>query len=227
MNATHRNHIKKLERIDSELAALRDEHARICVRIAELETTRRTGIAAFASEIVSGLDLSRVSVSQLMDRLATLNDVRHADDDSAATEGDVNHARGDVNVFVRISRNASVEKRALLDAHGLRWNGRTGGWSGSVSATQLAKLHLVFKSKVTARPMPGADEPSAISQESAVSPVCAGDTGQHEPDATQTMRDRADQVEQSPVRPVMTTTLFRGLPVRRPPASLPDPESPA
>jgi hypothetical protein len=229
MTTPHRSLIKQLERIDNELAALRDQHGRISARIATLETTRKTGLLKIASEIVSGLDLSQVPVSRLIDRLATLNEVHHDDDDSVTTEEDVNRQRDDsIKTFVKLSRNTTAEKRALLEGSGLHWNGRAAGWSGSVGSAELARLHLVFKNRVTP-PMTDAGESPAFSQESDAEPLCADeaqDAAQGEPDALETRTDKSEPVEQTVVMPTMTT-LFRGLPLRRPPANLREPENPA
>lgn len=225
---THRSHIKQLERIDNELAALRDQQMRIGARIATLEAMRKTGLLEIASEIVSGLDLSHVPVSRLIERLTMLNEVHHDDDDSVMVEEDVNRERDDdIKAFVKISRNTTAEKRAVLEANGLCWNGRAGGWSGSVSAVQLAKLHIVFKSRVTARPMIDVGESPAISHESTASHACADeaqDAPQGEPDPPGTRIDQGEPVEQAVVMPAMTA-LFRGLP-RRPQADLPESDNP-
>jgi hypothetical protein len=190
---------------------------------------RKTGLLEIASEIIEALDLSHVPVSRLIDRLTMLNEVHHADDDSAATEEDVNHERDDnIKTFVKISRNTTAEKRAVLEANGLRWNGRAGGWSGSVSAAQLAKLHVVFKNRVTPPSMTDTGDSRALSEKSDAGPPSADeeqDAAQGEPDALETRTDQSEPVEQPVVMPVMST-LYRGLP-RRPPANLPEPDNPA
>jgi hypothetical protein len=228
MSILHRNRIKEIERIDSELATLGGQYERIGVRIADLKATRSKAVAAFATELVSDLDFSRVSVPELIDCLTRLNDDRHAGDDSAATEDDVNRKRGDFKVHVKLSSNASVKNRAILEASGLGWNGRAAGWTGSVGSAELAKLHLVFKNRVTPGPQLEVGEPPTTSHESAPRHVYVDEAQaavQDQPDAPETRRDEGEQADQSPVRPVMTP--FRGLPVRRLPVSLPEPESPA
>lgn len=229
MTTPHRNRIKQLERIDVELAVLRDQSARIKARIVALEAARRTGILEVASETVGRLDLSQVPVSQLLARLMMLNEVEHDDDDSAATEEAVDRQRDDnIKTFFKLSRNTTAEKRAILEASGLHWNGRAAGWTGSVGSAELARLHLVFKNRVTPQPMIDAGDPPAPSHESAADPLRV-DEGQDavQPYALETRTTReGEPVEQGVVRPAMTT-LFRGLPLRRPPARPPEPESPA
>ena len=226
MSARHHNPIKQLERIDIELAALREQRTGIEARIATLKAERKAGVLEIASQTLSRLDLSQVSVPQLLARLESLNDVDHDEDDTATTADPV---RGDcIKAFVKLSRNTTKENRALLESSSLRWNGRAAGWTGSIGSAELARLHLVFKDRVTPQPMIDAGVPPAPSQESAANPIHADETqgpAQAEPDMRETRTDEVEPTAQALV-PVMTT-LLRGLPMRRAPSSPKEPEYPS
>lgn len=232
MAIRRRTRIKELERIDVELAALRDQRARIDARIASLEARRKAGLLEVVNEIVSGLDLSQVPVTRVLARLTTLDKVQRDGDDNAATEEDVDRRqRGEENIktLVKLSRNTATAKRAILEGSGLRWNGRAAGWSGTVGSAELARLRLVFKERVTMPPTIDPGETPLLPQESDADALCVDEVPiatQSEPDAQEARIDEGGPAEQAVTAPVVTT-FFRGLPVRRPLPSLKEPESPA
>lgn len=51
-------------------------------------------------------------------------------------------------VFVRLTRNASADNREILAREGLRWNGRSAGWSGRVTPEALQRLRDAFPGRV-------------------------------------------------------------------------------
>jgi hypothetical protein len=216
MATTHRTRIKQLERADAELAALRDQRARIDARIASLESTRKKDLVAFAADILNGMDLARVSASTICARLTSLHDAVVRNDEGHIATVDANAAYDKVEAFVKISRNASEDKRKLLENAGLHWHGRDGGWTGAVGSASLAQLRDVFGDKVEKPPSPPVGESPLPAQESAVVPA-------HIDEEPVTVQSQAEViVAESPCREVATSTpvhrnpLFRSFPPRRP-----------
>src|SRR5260370_26903690 len=230
MALRHRSRVRELERTAAELAALRDKRARIEVKIASMEAMRKTGLVEVVSESVGGLDLSQVPVEQVLARLTALDEVQPDGDDTALTEEDVDLPEAGneeyVETFAKISRNTTIGKRAILERSGLHWNGRAGGWAGTVGNAALARLRLVFKERVTTPAMIDAGAPPLLPGESGAALLRAAeapDTAPGEPDAGECRTDEGKPAEQVALK----TTLFRGLPAPRPPPSLNEPANPA
>ncbi|MCA1526504.1 hypothetical protein [Bradyrhizobium yuanmingense] len=51
-------------------------------------------------------------------------------------------------VIVRLTRNTSAVNRVMLENAGVRWNGRSGVWSGRVTPSALERLRDVFPDRV-------------------------------------------------------------------------------
>ncbi|WP_369725617.1 hypothetical protein AB8Z38_13385 [Bradyrhizobium sp. LLZ17] len=214
MATTRRTRIKDVERADAELAALRDQRARIDARIEALESTRKADLLKLASDILHGLDLSHVPVLTIIARLSALDGV------AESSEG-VDTARVEevekVETFIRFTRNAGSRKRALLERCGLHWHGRDAGWTGVVGSATLAQLRDVFGDKVEKPPLIAPGGASLCAQESDASPLCADeehDGGASEVDAEVAGTANGDETTDA-AGPVLTKA-FRGFPPRRP-----------
>jgi hypothetical protein len=47
-------------------------------------------------------------------------------------------------VFVKITRNLSADNRRAIEEHGLRWNGKRGGWKGMAEIAAIKSLREKF-----------------------------------------------------------------------------------
>ncbi|MGJ5202799.1 hypothetical protein [Bradyrhizobium sp. HKCCYLR20261] len=164
MATTHSTRIKKLGTIDTELAALRDQRAWIDARIANLESTRKEELIALTTNMLTGMNLARVSASAIC---AALHDVLDRSGDGRRAEAEGGLDGETVETFVRITRNVAIRKRTVLEQCGLHWHGRDGGWSGVVSAARLPRLREVFGDRVERPPLIEERQPHSSVQESA------------------------------------------------------------
>jgi len=169
MATTPRTLIKDVERADAELAALRDQRARIDARIEALESTRKADILKVATGILSGLDLSHLPALTVVARLSALLGAADSSDGADTSTAEEVHK---IETFIRFTRNAGSRKRALLERCGLRWHGRHAGWTGVVGSAALAQLRDVFGNKVEKPPFMAHEGGSLSAQESDAAPVC-------------------------------------------------------
>ena len=103
----------------------------------------KDAVMAIVGDAVGRLDFGQVAIDDLLSSIAALTESIANRSDPAAPSGGAGAL-----VFVRLSRNASASNRQALKAAGLRWNGRSAGWTGSVSRAQLAELRCVFGKRV-------------------------------------------------------------------------------
>jgi flagellar biosynthesis chaperone FliJ len=216
MAAIHRTRIKQLEGADAELAALRDQRARIDARIASLESTRKAYLLEFASEIINGLNLSQVPISAIFAHLSALDRavvVRSDGGDTTTAEENADDEK--VETFIKITRNTAVRKRVILERCGLHWHGRDAGWTGVVGSAALTQLRDVFGDRVEKPPLIAPGEFPLSAQESVVAPLHTDE----EPDSAEGERN-VDAVDSE--TPPTSTTFFRGFPPRRQAPEAPD-----
>ncbi|OSI64707.1 MULTISPECIES: hypothetical protein [Bradyrhizobium] len=218
MATTHRARIKQLEHIDAELAALRDQRARMDARIAILESTRRADLLELASEILAGVDLLQMPVSAICAYLTALDGAVPRSDGADLATTKENAGDEKIATFIKISRNVGKRKRALLEQAGLHWHGRDGGWTGFVGSAALTQLRDVFGDKVEKPRLVAPEAPSSSAQESAAVPSCADE----EPNKADSQLNvgiaectGGDETTFAPLHRIMH---FRGFP-RRPQAS--------
>jgi hypothetical protein len=69
---------------------------------------------------------------------------------------------GDIEVVVKLSRNASLGNRRTLAAAGLHWHGRIGKWTGKTSAGTLEGLRRAFGERVEGRALAGPAEEAGL-----------------------------------------------------------------
>lgn len=217
MATTHRTRIKQLESADAELAALRDQRARIDARIASLESTRKEELIALATDILNDMNLAQVPALTIFAHLTALDGAvdRSHGDHPAEVEEVTDEEK--VEAFVKITRNTAIRKRIILEQCGLHWHGRDAGWTGVVGAVTLAKLRDVFGDRVEKPPLIEPREPCLSAQESDAAPLCADeepDGGGSEADAGAAEIANGESTIDA-VAPV-PTTFFRGFPPRRP-----------
>jgi hypothetical protein len=223
MATTHRTRIKQLECADAELAALRNQRARIDARIASLESSRKADLRELAGEILNGLNLSQVPVSAIFAHLTALDRavVRSDRGDTATAEENADDEK--VETFVKITRNTAVRKRVILERCGLHWHGRDAGWTGVVGSAALTQLRDVFGDRVEKPPLIAPGEFPLSAQERVVVPLHADE----EPDSAEGERDvdmtgNAVGSETTGATAPTLTTFFRGFPPRRQAPEEPD-----
>lgn len=136
--------VRDIEQNQARIAALRNDQVRIGKEIEELMLANKANIMTLVGNAVERLDFGSVAIDDLLLLISKMTEsvgVRSASVASCISPGTI-------QAFVRLSRNASVSNRKVLDSAGLRWNGRSGGWTGLVSAAQLAELRQVFGLRV-------------------------------------------------------------------------------
>ncbi|SFJ29113.1 hypothetical protein [Bradyrhizobium sp. cf659] len=150
-----RNPIKKLEASELVLARMREDRARLDAEIASLEQRHEADVQQFVIEAVKRLNLTQVPAASLLAGLEQLAQGAGVDrpvfdpGGVSADAGPSNDPRQElVEVFVRLSRNASAANRDILTREGCHWNGRSAGWSGRVTAEALQRLRAAFPGRV-------------------------------------------------------------------------------
>lgn len=136
--------VRDIEQNQARIVALRNDQARIDEEINTLMMANKANVMTLVGNAVERLDFGSVAVDDLLSLIAKM--AKTVGDCSASVTPPL--TPGTIQVFVRLSRNASASNRKALDAAGLRWNGRSGGWTGPVSAVQLAALREVFGKRV-------------------------------------------------------------------------------
>ncbi|WMT76976.1 hypothetical protein [Bradyrhizobium sp. Ash2021] len=151
---------REIEHAQAKIALLCQEQARIGQEISHLVATNKAKMMELVGATVERWDLSQVPVQALLSSLSKLSqDVVHDRPNLA----DV----ANIQTFVRFGRNASASNRQRLEAAGLHWNGREGGWVGKVTETELAVLRHAFGARVEKPEHVRAEDNSGMSPEDA------------------------------------------------------------
>jgi hypothetical protein len=185
--------IKEVEGRYTELARLRDQRAQIDVEISRLEVAQEARVEAVLLEAIRKLGIARLPIGEVLATLERLADIQSA---PVPASESAEATSGDIEVFVRISRNAAPDKRCELSASGLHWNGRVGRWTGKINAESLEKLRRTFGERVEgtalAAPAEEAGPERVDAQDSNSSVLCAdldasatGQAAVAEPDKTE------------------------------------------
>ena len=144
--------IKEIEGGRIELAHLFDQRAQLDAEILRLEAAQEARVEAVLLETIRKLGIARLPIGEVLAILKQLAEIQNvpvpASERALAPAG---LPSGDVEVVVKLSRNASVSNRRALAAAGLHWNGRAGRWIGKTSAETLEGLHRAFGGRVEER----------------------------------------------------------------------------
>ncbi|ANW00302.1 hypothetical protein [Bradyrhizobium icense] len=136
--------VRDIEQNQARIAALRNEQVRISEEIEELTLANKANVMTLVGNAVERLDFGSVAIGDFLALISKMSETGVNDSASAVSS----IGPGTIQTFVRLSRNASVANRKALDAARLRWNGRSGGWTGLVSSAQLAELRNTFGDRV-------------------------------------------------------------------------------
>jgi hypothetical protein len=145
--------IKKIEGGRIELAHLLDQRAKLDAEILQLEAAQEARVEDAILEAVRRWRIVRLPIGEVLAVLEQLADTQNilpvpASESALSLAG---LPSGDIEVVVKLSRNASVSNRRALAAAGLHWNGRIGRWIGMTSAEILESLRRGFGERVEAR----------------------------------------------------------------------------
>jgi len=153
---------KELENSGAKLVALQRQQDELASEISRMKQEHDLGVERMIIDIVRRRGIANLPVSEIvatLDRLAgftgeSLSDVRSEEvtgprNDAIASDGqqDATPESG-VETFVKISSNASADNRRVLEAAGLRWNGKQGGFVGRTDVAALEKLREAFGARV-------------------------------------------------------------------------------
>jgi hypothetical protein len=147
-----RTRIREIEGSQVELARLRDQRVQLETEISRLEAAQEARLEGAILEAVRRLRIARLPIGKVLAALEQLADNQNVP--VPASESVAAPARlpsGNIEVFVKLSRNASSANRRELSAAGLHWNGRVGRWTGKINAEALEKLRRVFGERVEDR----------------------------------------------------------------------------
>jgi hypothetical protein len=152
--------IREIEHAQAKIAALREEYARTGQELSYWVGMHKSKVVELVGATVERLDLSHVPIQNLLSSLTQLGDdaVRNGANATLAEEADI-------EVFVKIGRNASSSNRRALETAGLHWHGRQAGWLGVVTTAQLAELRRTFGGRLEKPEQVGAEEDPGVSQE--------------------------------------------------------------
>ncbi|MDB5577432.1 MAG: hypothetical protein JWR80_2608 [Bradyrhizobium sp.] len=141
--------LKEIEGGRIELAHLLDQRAMLNAGILQLEAAQEARIEDTILEAVRRWRIARLPIGEVLAVLEQLADTQNVPVMSAASAvAPAGLPSGDIEVVVKLSRNASVSNRRALAAAGLHWNGRVGRWIGKTSAETLESLHRGFGGRV-------------------------------------------------------------------------------
>jgi len=147
-----RTRIKEIEGSQVALARLRDQRIQLETEILRLEAAQEARVEDTILEAVRRLRIARLPISEVLAALEQLADIQKGRvPASASVAAPFGLASGDIEVFVKLSRNAALAKRRELSQAGLHWNGRVGRWIGKIDAEALGKLRRVFGERVEER----------------------------------------------------------------------------
>jgi hypothetical protein len=203
--------VRDIEQNQVRIAALRNDKVRIDTEIEALTMANKTHVMTLVGNAVERLDFGSIAIDDLLSLISKMTETVGNHNASEPTSIDV----GTIQTFVRLSRNASVSNRRALDAAGLRWNGRSGGWTGLVSSAQFAELRRVFGERVEKHGESGEGHDPGSTLDRAVVAVSA-DVG-----AIATLADEepgkaaAAEAPSPPDAPLIPRSPFSGFPMRR------------
>jgi hypothetical protein len=202
--------VREIEHAQAKIAVLREEHARTGQELSYWVGMHKNKVMELVGATVERVDLSQVPIHNLLSSLSRLGE--DAYDRSNATLAE----EADIEVFVKIGRNASSSNRQALEMAGLHWHGRQAGWVGVVSTAQLVELRRTFGGRVEKPEQVGAEEDAGVRQEDAPDAVAVDVEAIAVPPEEQGQVDTAVSEEQS----VSTATRLRsssfGFPLPRP-----------
>lgn len=144
--------IKEIEGGQIELAHLLDQRAKLDAEILQLEAAQEARVEDAILESVRRLRIARLPIGEVLTVLEQLADTQNipvpTSESDLATAGPPS---GDIEVVVKLSKNASLSKRRALAAAGLHWHGRLGRWAGKTNAACLESLRGAFGDRVEVR----------------------------------------------------------------------------
>jgi hypothetical protein len=144
--------IKEIEGGRIELAHLLDQRAQLDAEILQLEAAQEARVEAVLLETIRKLGIARLPIGEVLATLAQLAEIQNVPvPASVSALAPAGLPSGDVEVVVKLSRNASVSNRRALAAAGLHWHGRLGRWTGKTSGEALQSLRSAFGERVEAR----------------------------------------------------------------------------
>lgn len=203
---------------------LRDQRAKLDAEILQLESAQEARAEDAILEAVRRWRIGRLPISKVLAVRKQFADAQYVP--VPASESSLAPAElppGDIEVIVKLSKNASVGKRRALSAAGLHWHGRAGRWTGKINAVDLEGLRGAFGDRVEVRALAAAaneggpervdaQESDASALDADVKAIAADPATVAEPEA----------IEPGPIQSAATTSLrvsmhsVRGLPRVRP-----------
>src|ERR1700682_1707221 len=216
-----RARIREIEGSQVALARLRDQRAQMDAEISRLQAAHQPRVEGAILEAVRRWRIARWTICEVLAALEQLADIQNVPVPASESAG---AASGDIEVFVKISRNAAPDKRRELSAAGQHWNGRVGRWTGKINAEALEKLRRVFGERVEERALAApAEEAGAEGGDTQDSDASALGTDLKAIAADLATVAEPGAVEPGSIRPAPTASLqvpgrpLRGFPRVRPP----------
>jgi hypothetical protein len=136
MRDSAQSEIRKLELEAARIAKRRQRHDERGLDLAEAERLHQATLENFVLEGIRAAGLTRLPLSDLLDKIKALGAGTAAQEGGSDPANDPRSVKpfgGEVDrdrqvVFVKITRNLSADNRRAIEEHGLRWNGKRGGW---------------------------------------------------------------------------------------------------
>jgi hypothetical protein len=159
MDKAIRRQIKKFEKGAAKAVQLNEAAARLLKRASDIEATQKTAFDEIIVNSARAFGLDQLQLSAVISAFAALQsasirefnpDASVANPVSAAetveSEGNaiVQMSDSNIDLIVKISRNTSPMRFALLDEH-LVWNGKEGRWTGKVTLAVLKQFEELFE----------------------------------------------------------------------------------
>jgi hypothetical protein len=156
MRDSAQSEIRKLELETARIANRRQRHEAQGLDLAEAERHHQATLENFVLEGIRAAGLTRLPLSVILEKIKALG-VGPAVQEVGSDPGnprsvkpfDEEVDRNRQVVFVKITRNLSVDNRRAIEEHGLRWNGKRGGWKGMAGAAAIEGLREKFGDRLT------------------------------------------------------------------------------
>src|ERR1700688_1442255 len=153
--------VAKLEAEGAKLARLGRKVAVLEKQIAQSRVAYNAGVERVILDLAREAGITQLPIGDIVEGLTRLG--KRVDRQTSqgqvampmaeAAPSSASEGRSVVEIFVKMSGNASEQNRQKLLASGLHWNGKAGGWAGEGDEATLERLRIDFPGRVL-RPVP-------------------------------------------------------------------------
>jgi len=192
MDKAIRRQIKKFEKGANKAARLKEAAAQLLKRAGDIQAAQKPAFDAIILKSAYAAGLDRLPLGVVISGFAALHGTSTAEFipnvsgvDAASVAEPVERERGadvqageaNIDLIVKISRNTTPKRFALLDEY-LVWNGKEGRWTGKVTLLVLRQFEELFEAHrlIYSLPASGFAENGASNTNASVTELLADDS---------------------------------------------------